>query len=117
MALLKTAKTDIRGMSMANILKRDNTAGLSNGDTKGSAFIDRTMENWYCKADENKVYFCDSVYDIITGKTESFVYTKMEKSVKRTKNEKNGVVEKSRYVLFVLSDTNKVLVKVRGELK
>jgi hypothetical protein len=82
-----------------------------------NGFIDRTMENWYCKSDENKVFFCDSVYDIITGKTDSFVYTKLETSVRKVKNEKGGVVERSRYVLFVLSDNSKVLVKVRGELK
>jgi hypothetical protein len=98
-------------MNMANILKRDNA------DTNGSAFIDRTMENWYCKEDESKVYFCNSVYDIIAGKTEPFVYTKMEKSVKKGKNEEGGVAERSRYVLFVLGDNNKVLVKARGELK
>lgn len=102
---------------MANILKRNATGESADTDNNGATFIDRTMENWYCKSDENKVFFCDSVYDIITGKTESFVYTKMEKSVRKVKNEKGGVVERSRYVLFVLSDNSKVLVKVRGELK
>jgi hypothetical protein len=102
---------------MANILKRNNTEESSGTGGNETSFIDKTMENWYCKMDENKIIFCKSVYDIISGNMESFVYKRMERSVRREKNGKEDIVERNRYILFTLDNNDKILVRVRGELK
>ena len=82
-----------------------------------TVFIDKTAENWYCKYDANKIMFCKTIDDIINGKAESFDFVKLEHSVLREKNKKNADVERKKYVLFTLENNDKILVRVRGELK
>jgi len=100
---------------MAGFLKRGN-ADEKTG-TKDISFMDRTGDNWYCKQDTNVILFCNTIDDIINGKAESFDFIKREDAIKQEKNAKKEVVERKKYILFTLANNNKILVRVRGELK
>jgi hypothetical protein len=100
---------------MANILKRNSND--ESGQANGSSFTDKTTENWYCKKGANKVIFCKSIDDILEGNTESFDYVKKETSVRKEQNAKGGYVERKKYILFTLGNNDKIIVRIRDELK
>jgi hypothetical protein len=100
---------------MANILRRNNEG--TNAAVAASSFIDRTGEGWYCKDDTKKIVFCKSIDDIIEGKAESFDFVKRENSVRYDKNAKNEDVERKKYALFTLANNDKILVRLRGQIK
>jgi hypothetical protein len=88
-----------------------------NNETAGVSFIDKTTENWYNKSGSNKIMFCKSIDDIIAGKAQSFEFVRREHSVRREVNTKNVEIERKKYVLFTLVNNDKILVRVRDELK
>ena len=102
---------------MAGFMKRNGAEETETAGTVNTSFIDRTAENWYCKGDSKKVLFCNSIDDIINGKAESFDFIKREVAIRKEKNAKGDVVEYKKYILFTLANNDKILVRVRGELK
>ena len=103
---------------MAGFLKRDKTeVSQEASGTEKTTFIDRTVDNWYCKQDTKSILFCNTIDDIINGKAESFDFIKREDAIKQEKNAKEEVKERKKYILFTLANNNKILVRVRGELK
>jgi hypothetical protein len=43
-------------------------------------FIDRTDQNWYVKKGTSKISFCDTIDDLIEGKSESYEFVETYKS-------------------------------------
>jgi hypothetical protein len=80
------------------------------------SFVDRTDQKWYLKAGTNKVVFCDSIDELIGGKSDSFEFKRKQLSTRVvSRNEKE--IEKNNYVLFTGSDGTAVLVRKWNELK
>ena len=102
---------------MAGFMKNKNSEMAETAGTEQAVFFDRTSENWYCKGDSKKVLFCNSIDDIINGKAESFDFSKRETAIRKEKNAKGEIVEYKKYVLFTLANNDKILVRIRGELK
>ena len=97
-----------------------NSNSVEEADSSGTVqttFIDRTAESWYCKSDSKKILFCSSIDDIISGKAESFDFIRREAAIRKEKNAKGDVVEYKKYILFTLANNDKIIVRVRGELK
>ena len=84
---------------------------------KKTVFVDRTSENWYVKKNANKVAFCKSIDDIIDGKAEMHDFISKEMSVRQEKNSRNEDIERNNYVMFTLANNDKILVRMRDELK
>ena len=99
---------------MAGFMKGKETEKAA---TDNVSFVDRTGENWYCKSDSKKVLFCNSIDDIINGKAESFDFVKRENAIRKEKNAKGEIIEHKKYVLFTLANNDKILVRIRGEVK
>jgi hypothetical protein len=83
---------------------------------KPGAFFDRTDQKWYLKEGTNKVVFCDSIDELIGGKSESFTFKTRQLSV-RVVNRNEKEIEKNNYVLFSGADGIAVLVRKWNELK
>jgi hypothetical protein len=82
----------------------------------GGPFVDRTGQKWYLKTGTSKVVFCDSIDELIEGKSDSLEFRKMQLSMRVvSRNEKE--IEKNNYVLFTGADGAVVLVRKWNELK
>jgi hypothetical protein len=80
-------------------------------------FVDRTHDSWYSKKDSKQIVFCKSVDDLIDGNAEKHEFVSREMSVRYDKNSKNEDVERNQFILFTLDNGNKVLVRMRDELR
>jgi hypothetical protein len=81
-----------------------------------AAFIDRYEENWYVKKGSNKITFCKSIDDLISGNCESFDFIEQRMSVRIVKKD-DKEIERNYFVIFILADNSMILVKRLNELK
>ena len=93
-----------------------NKEQLDNIQQKGVQFFDKTGKHWHNKAGSNKLALCDSIDDIIEGKSELYQFEHKFTSVRTlSKNDKEREIQ--AYVLFALTDGNFLLLKQHRELK